>query len=136
MSNWLSSRVRLLHRAKARHLRRRQSRHGIRTRPRAFPELLYGEARKGRARLQRLRKKSGRAQEAKPRALKRGHIFNAHPSQALLLFPPSWPLKYLFLKDLAGNGRKNRPEIRANLLIYKHFTSKSLFLKDMAKHRR
>jgi hypothetical protein len=37
---------------------------------------------------------------------------------------------------MAGNGRKNQPEILANLLIYKYFKSKSLFLKDMAKHQR
>jgi hypothetical protein len=37
---------------------------------------------------------------------------------------------------MAGNIRKNRPEIRANLLIYKYLTSKSLFLKDIAKHQR
>ena len=45
-------------------------------------------------------------------------------------------LKYLFLKDLAGNDRKNLPKIRTNLLIYKYFTDKSLFLKDLAKHQR
>jgi hypothetical protein len=49
---------------------------------------------------------------------------------------PSPSLKYLFLKDLAGNGRKIRPQIRHKLLIYKYFTRKSLFLKDLAKHRR
>src|ERR1035437_9086292 len=49
-------------------------------------------------------------------------LLSAQTSQVLLLFPPSCPLKYLFLKDLAGNSRKNRPEIRANLLIYKYFT--------------
>ncbi len=41
-------------------------------------------------------------------------------------------LRYLFLKDLAGNEVKNKPEIQANSLIYKYFTSKSLFLKDLA----
>lgn len=41
------------------------------------------------------------------------------------------PLKYLFLKDLAGNKPKNNPKIEANLLIYKYFTYKSLFLKDL-----
>ena len=54
------------------------------------------------------------------------------PLASSSLFPSSWPLKYLFLKDLAGNNRKNRPEIQANLLIYKYFTNKSLFLKDLA----
>src|ERR1019366_6979772 len=33
-------------------------------------------------------------------------LLSAQTSQVLLLFPPSSPLKYLFFKDLAGNGRK------------------------------
>jgi hypothetical protein len=37
---------------------------------------------------------------------------------------------------MAENDRKNRPEIPANLLIYKYFTNKSLFLNDLAKHKR
>jgi hypothetical protein len=36
----------------------------------------------------------------------------------------------------SGNGRKIRSEIRSKLLIYKYFTRKSLFLKDLAKHQR
>jgi hypothetical protein len=42
------------------------------------------------------------------------------------------PLKYLFLKDLAGNDPKNKPKIPANSFIHKYFTGKSLFLKDLA----
>jgi len=43
-----------------------------------------------------------------------------------------WPLKYLFLKDLARNEIKNKLKIQAKLLIYKYLTGKSLFLKDLA----
>src|ERR1039457_1901860 len=43
---------------------------------------------------------------------------------------PSSPLKYLFLKDLAGSDPNKKPEIRPKLLIYKYFTSKSFILKD------
>ncbi len=46
--------------------------------------------------------------------------------------PRRRPLKYLFLKDLAGNESKNEPKILRNLLIYKYLTDKSLFLKDLA----
>jgi len=41
------------------------------------------------------------------------------------------PLKYLFLKDLAGNAPKNKPKMPANSLIYKYLACKSLFLKDL-----
>ena len=64
------------------------------------------------------------------------NIFQCAPLAASFALSTVMTLKYLFLKDLAGNSRNNRPEIRANLLIYKYFTSKSLFLKDMAKHQR
>jgi hypothetical protein len=47
-------------------------------------------------------------------------------------FETAKPLKYLFLNDLAGIQPKNKAEIQANSLIYKFFTSKSLFLKDLA----
>jgi hypothetical protein len=46
------------------------------------------------------------------------------------------PLKCLFLKDLARNEPKNKLKSNAKLLIYKYFTYKSLFLKDMASHTR
>jgi hypothetical protein len=46
--------------------------------------------------------------------------------------PLHFKLKYLFLKDLAGNKPKNKRRILSNLLIYKYLTAKSLFLKDLA----
>jgi hypothetical protein len=65
-----------------------------------------------------------------------GHAY--HDSFRILLADscarhPSQPLKYLFLKDLAGNQPKNRPGMRSNSLIYKYLTPKSLFLKDLAE---
>jgi len=42
------------------------------------------------------------------------------------------PLKYLFLKDLAGIKSKNNLQTLSNSLIYKYFNDKSLFLKDLA----
>jgi hypothetical protein len=41
--------------------------------------------------------------------------------------------KSLFPNDLDGFPTKNKPEIDPNSLIYKYFTRKSLFLKDLAK---
>jgi hypothetical protein len=61
-------------------------------------------------------------------------ILNAHPLAAFFALSTVMAVKYLFLEDLAGNDRKNLPETRANLLIYKYFTNKSLFLKDLAEH--
>jgi hypothetical protein len=43
----------------------------------------------------------------------------------------------VFISQRLGGKQPQKPTgIQANLLIYKYFTSKSLFLKDLAKHQR